>query len=569
MLDAHARLLQRLPDAHLVIAGDGPCQSELEAQIERLGIGSSAHLLGDRADVDAILQSADAGALSSDFEGKPLFALECMAAGTPMVTTAVGGLPELITHEETGLLVPPRDPEALAAALERVLTDTGLARRLASAAASRSDEYSLDSVVQKFVRALLRPGGDGGRAMNLPAALKRLVVDAEQPLYPGVEAHVFGEVDAACSHPAQAVLARCAQLHRDSVRHRLGRRLAQPQRRQVDAEVAVSWNVGGDHGRAARHRLERRKTKPFSLSRGEEDVGGGIEDAGVGHLRENSDQAAYAKSPGLGLGLPSGADGERHGSPAAGRELRHGLEQQGSALELPVPQEAGENDLLAGNAQLRPGARTLLLAGKRKPVNVDGVRKQHRSSPGGTTRKDVLVTSRTNTQMRVDCTSHDAIADHVADRGVRPSAERPVPVPYDDHRISLPRAAGKAGSDAGGEVPAGEMGVEDCGCSVFANERPDASHPGVAGRQRNCSDRHARVSRGPVPEPVFRLSRERRLEGPPPRFDSAANRLERRYKRARVRSREVGQVYQANLAGSSCPHRARVYWRSFRYGRAG
>lgn len=150
MLDAHARLLERLPNAHLVIAGDGPCQTELEAQIKRLGIGSSAHLLGDREDVDAILRSADAGALSSDFEGKPLFALECMAAGTPMVTTAVGGLPELITHEETGLLVPPRDPDALAAALERVLTDTRLAQRLASAAVTRSDDYSIESVGKKF-----------------------------------------------------------------------------------------------------------------------------------------------------------------------------------------------------------------------------------------------------------------------------------------------------------------------------------------------------------------------------------------------------------------------------------
>jgi glycosyltransferase involved in cell wall biosynthesis len=150
MLDAHHLLLEQVPDAHLVIAGDGPCRRELEAQIDRLGTGMYVHLVGVRDDIDGILRVADAAAMSSDFEGTPLFALECMAAGTPLVATAVGGLPDLITHEETGLLVPPRDPAALAAALERVLTDTRLAEHLASAAAASSDEFTVESVVKKF-----------------------------------------------------------------------------------------------------------------------------------------------------------------------------------------------------------------------------------------------------------------------------------------------------------------------------------------------------------------------------------------------------------------------------------
>ena len=150
MLDAHALLLKRVPEAQLVLAGDGPCRPELEAQIERLGIGPCVHLVGIRHDVDAILGAASAAAMSSDFEGTPLFALECMAAGTPLVTTAVGGLPDLIMHEQSGLLVPPRDPAALAVALERVLTDARLAERLAHAAAARSDEFTVESVVKKF-----------------------------------------------------------------------------------------------------------------------------------------------------------------------------------------------------------------------------------------------------------------------------------------------------------------------------------------------------------------------------------------------------------------------------------
>jgi glycosyltransferase involved in cell wall biosynthesis len=150
MLEAHARLLAEVSDAHLVVAGDGPYRAQLEHHIDRLGIRSSVHLLGCRDDVDAILRSVDAGAMSSDYEGMPLFALECLAAGTPLVATAVGGLPEIIDDGRTGLLVPARDPAALAVALQRVLTDPALARRLGSAGAARADEFTLDSVANRF-----------------------------------------------------------------------------------------------------------------------------------------------------------------------------------------------------------------------------------------------------------------------------------------------------------------------------------------------------------------------------------------------------------------------------------
>jgi glycosyltransferase involved in cell wall biosynthesis len=150
LIDAHARLLARLPDAHLVIAGDGECREELEQQIDRLGISSKVHLLGMRSDVNAILRDVDVAALSSDWEGMPLVVFECMAAGTPLVATAVGGLREIIEDGRTGLLVPPRDPDSLAAALEGVLTDRSLASALAGAAASRLDEFRIDAVARGF-----------------------------------------------------------------------------------------------------------------------------------------------------------------------------------------------------------------------------------------------------------------------------------------------------------------------------------------------------------------------------------------------------------------------------------
>jgi glycosyltransferase involved in cell wall biosynthesis len=150
LLDAHAILLDRLPDAHLVIAGEGECRAALEGQIERLGVRESVHLVGKRPDVDAVLQASDAAALSSDWEGLPLFVFECMAAGTPLVATDVGGLPEIVQTGRSGILVPPRNPPALAQALATVLSDRALARRLAFAARQRLDEFRIENVAERF-----------------------------------------------------------------------------------------------------------------------------------------------------------------------------------------------------------------------------------------------------------------------------------------------------------------------------------------------------------------------------------------------------------------------------------
>ncbi len=150
MLDAHAMLVSRLPDVHLVIAGDGPCRPELERQISRLGVGASVHLLGRRNDVDGILNRVDVGALSSDWEGSPLFVFECRAARVPLVATAVGGVPELVQSGRTGLLVPPRDPRALAEAIEQVLTDRALSQRLAEEAAKDLHQFEIGTVAGRF-----------------------------------------------------------------------------------------------------------------------------------------------------------------------------------------------------------------------------------------------------------------------------------------------------------------------------------------------------------------------------------------------------------------------------------
>jgi glycosyltransferase involved in cell wall biosynthesis len=136
--------LARLPEARLVLAGrdleqGGAFQDELERESERLGIRERVEF-GFHEDVPALLETLDVVALPSWTEGLPLVLLEAMARGRPVVATPVGGTPELVTDGETGLLVPPRDPEALAEALRRVLDDPDLARRLGEAARARVAE---------------------------------------------------------------------------------------------------------------------------------------------------------------------------------------------------------------------------------------------------------------------------------------------------------------------------------------------------------------------------------------------------------------------------------------------
>jgi glycosyltransferase involved in cell wall biosynthesis len=134
----------RVPEARLVLAGrdlerGGAFQDELERESERLGIRERVEF-GFYEDVPALLETLDVVALPSWTEGLPLVLLEAMARARPVVATPVGGTPELVTDGETGLLVPPRDADALAEALRRVIDDPELARRLGEAARARVAE---------------------------------------------------------------------------------------------------------------------------------------------------------------------------------------------------------------------------------------------------------------------------------------------------------------------------------------------------------------------------------------------------------------------------------------------
>ena len=147
--------------ARLRIAGDGPDRNALAAEVTRLGLDGSVELLGTRGDVDELLADADLFVLSSDSEGLPMSVLEAMAAGLPVVASAVGGVPELVRDGETGTLVPPRDSAALAAAIRRLVADAALRERLGEAGRLRAErEFSLAGFRRahlEIYRAALRP----------------------------------------------------------------------------------------------------------------------------------------------------------------------------------------------------------------------------------------------------------------------------------------------------------------------------------------------------------------------------------------------------------------------------
>jgi glycosyltransferase involved in cell wall biosynthesis len=132
LLDAFARVLQERADVHLAVVGDGPCRSELERQIEQLGLREHVSMLGAQRDTAPLLRQLDVYTLSSDGEGTSMSILEAMATELPVVATAVGGTPALLRDGACGRLVPPADSAALARALLEVTSNRDLARRLAT-----------------------------------------------------------------------------------------------------------------------------------------------------------------------------------------------------------------------------------------------------------------------------------------------------------------------------------------------------------------------------------------------------------------------------------------------------
>jgi glycosyltransferase involved in cell wall biosynthesis len=150
-------------EAMLLLCGDGEEQGQLEAEARRLGVAERVRFLGSRADVPEVLCASDVFVLPSLYEGHPLSVMEAMAAGRPVIATAVGGVPELVRPEQTGLLVPPGDVAALAAAMERLAGSQEererLGRRGARLAAELFDVSKMADAYDRLYQSLLHPRG--------------------------------------------------------------------------------------------------------------------------------------------------------------------------------------------------------------------------------------------------------------------------------------------------------------------------------------------------------------------------------------------------------------------------
>lgn len=145
LIEAAAILRDRWPALpfRLVLAGDGPERARLERACRRPGLQDAVILVGHQADVRPYYAMARLLALPSHSEGSPNVVLEAMAAGVPLVATSVGGVPEIVRDGANGLLVRPRDPVRMAAAIARLLEDPALANTLSTAARSIvAEEYS-------------------------------------------------------------------------------------------------------------------------------------------------------------------------------------------------------------------------------------------------------------------------------------------------------------------------------------------------------------------------------------------------------------------------------------------
>jgi glycosyltransferase involved in cell wall biosynthesis len=149
-----ALVLRHDPTAIFVLIGDGPCRHDLEKLVARLNLTDRFHFI-HKPTFNCLLQyyrSAFVYVLPSYYEGLPTVVLEAMACGVPVVGTKVGGIKEVVEDDETGILVPPKDPESLGKAILNVLSDSTLRNRMGRASRTRVEEkYSWERIADKFL----------------------------------------------------------------------------------------------------------------------------------------------------------------------------------------------------------------------------------------------------------------------------------------------------------------------------------------------------------------------------------------------------------------------------------
>jgi len=152
----------------VALVGEGALRDRLQAAVERYGLGQVVHFLGHRSDIEHVFAAADIFVLSSRSEGLPNGVMEAMAAGVPVVSTAVGGVSELVVHGSTGLLVPPESPEALARAIEVLLASATTRAAFGHAGRRRAMErFAFDRMVKQYEDLYLSAAQESARLSPL------------------------------------------------------------------------------------------------------------------------------------------------------------------------------------------------------------------------------------------------------------------------------------------------------------------------------------------------------------------------------------------------------------------
>lgn len=150
LLEATPHIRRRAPRATVVFVGDGPLRPALQRRAAQLNLNGAVVFLGLRDDVEQILPIFDVVVMPSLNEGMGKAVIEAMAAGRPVVGSAVSGIRDVIAHERTGLLVPPADPQALAGAVAACLSDPAMAASLARNARSGLESYGIEPMITKI-----------------------------------------------------------------------------------------------------------------------------------------------------------------------------------------------------------------------------------------------------------------------------------------------------------------------------------------------------------------------------------------------------------------------------------
>ncbi len=185
LLEALALLAPRYPSLHVAIAGRGDLEERLRDRARALQVSDRFHLLGLRSDIGNVLAGANVFVLPSLSEGVPLALLEAMLAGRPVVASAVGEVPTVLDGGRAGVMVPARDPAALAQALDTLLADPAEARRLGAAAQARATEsYTFDVMMDRYLQLytkMLRNHPDDRRSQGVRDGERQPLPDDRPP----------------------------------------------------------------------------------------------------------------------------------------------------------------------------------------------------------------------------------------------------------------------------------------------------------------------------------------------------------------------------------------------------